>query len=322
MMVLGPKRILQAKRSALQCKLQFAHQPFEITFIRKLHYQKYIHRTSTMKKLKLSVRADCLRIQFEDALKFTADHGCEAIQPGYNPAMDSSQRRQYLQTVKSYGLAISAICAWGGEVDLGNMEGLKENIETGKRILEYTIDMECGIWQGHCGVMPHHREDPKWARFIDSFGQLCVHAEKLGARIAIETGPEPPEILLDMINDVASPALCVNYDPANLIIWPAFYAQKEKRPVSKEEIIVSYKPVEGVKTLGQRIIHTHAKDALVIAPNQPKEVPLGEGWIDWPKYIQNYRDIGFDGYFAIEREVGADPLGDTEKAIEFLQSLN
>jgi len=50
-------------------------------------------------------------------------------------------------------------------------------------------------------------------------------------------------------------------------------------------------------------------------------VPFGTGWIDWPKYVENLKSVGYDGYFAIEREVGADPVGDITRAIEFLQTL-
>ena len=80
--------------------------------------------------------------------------------------------------------------------------------------------------------------------------------------------------------------------------------------------------MEGVKVLGKHIIHTHAKDAWVNPEtNKRQEVPLGSGWIDWPQYVQNLKDVGYDGYFAIEREVGEDPVGDITRAIEYLKTL-
>jgi sugar phosphate isomerase/epimerase len=82
-----------------------------------------------------------------------------------------------------------------------------------------------------------------------------------------------------------------------------------------------YDPHEGVRVLGPYVVHTHAKDALVHDDGRAQEVPLGDGWIDWPRYVGLLREAGFDGYFAIEREVGADPVGDITKAVRFLQSL-
>jgi sugar phosphate isomerase/epimerase len=44
--------------------------------------------------------------------------------------------------------------------------------------------------------------------------------------------------------------------------------------------------------------------------------------VDWPRYIHLLREAGFDGYFAIEREVGDDPVGDITRAVEFLLGLS
>ena len=60
---------------------------------------------------------------------------------------------------------------------------------------------------------------------------------------------------------------------------------------------------------------------MVFPGDERKEVPLGDGWIDWPKYVGYLREVGFDGYFAIEREVGENPVEDISKAIEYLRTL-
>ena len=62
-------------------------------------------------------------------------------------------------------------------------------------------------------------------------------------------------------------------------------------------------------------------DAIVQEDGTPLEVPLGQGWVDWPVYVKNLRDAGYDGYYAVEREVGTDKLGDTMRAVEFLRGL-
>ena len=277
--------------------------------------------------VKIAIMVHNLKMDIYDGMSFAAELGCQGVHlacvRGFNPNdLDANGRKELVKFVKGLGLEISAICAWGGQVDLGNPENLDAHIEEGKRLLEYAADLECGIWQGHCGIMPHSKDNPKWARFVDSFGRLCEHGEKVGARLAIETGPEPPEILLDMIDEVGSPSLAVNYDPANLILWPAHYQMDETGTYDRAKAFAEYKPVEGVKVLGKHIIHTHAKDAWVNPEtNKRQEVPLGSGWIDWPQYVQNLKDVGYDGYFAIEREVGEDPVGDITRAIEYLKTL-
>ena len=41
----------------------------------------------------------------------------------------------------------------------------------------------------------------------------------------------------------------------------------------------------------------------------------------WAKDARLMREAGFNGYYAIEREVGADPVGDIRKAVGFLKTL-
>jgi sugar phosphate isomerase/epimerase len=50
-----------------------------------------------------------------------------------------------------------------------------------------------------------------------------------------------------------------------------------------------------------------------------KEVPLGEGHVDWPAYLDALARVGYRGFLTIEREVGDDPAGDIAKAIAFLR---
>ena len=121
---------------------------------------------------------------------------------------------------------------------------------------------------------------------------------------------------------MGSPGLRVNYDPANLILWPPILAVRAGVPYEKEKALKDFMPVEGVKVLGPYIVHTHAKDATVDEKGQAKEVPLGEGLIDWSRYVKLLHEYGFNGCFAIERETGKDPVGDIKKAVAFLRDLS
>ena len=115
----------------------------------------------------------------------------------------------------------------------------------------------------------------------------------------------------------------VNLDPANLVM------------------VTGDDPVVAVHNLKDYIVHTHAKDGRMIHYHDPEliydffageesvklamedcfiELPLGEGDVDWPNYIKALKDIGYDGYLTIEREVGADPAKDIAMAVDFLKA--
>lgn len=58
-------------------------------------------------------------------------------------------------------------------------------------------------------------------------------------------------------------------------------------------------------------------------PQRPgRELPLGEGDVNFEKYLNALRDIGYDGYLTIEREVGENPVADIEHAVKFLDTFN
>jgi L-ribulose-5-phosphate 3-epimerase len=235
--------------------------------------------------------------------------------------MDKAARKQLLEHIRSLGLEISAVSAWGGNVDLGEADKTEHDIAWARRILDMTIDLECNIWQAHVGIMPTDTSDPRWSVYLDSTGIISQYAESLGASLAIETGPEPPKVLKRLIEDIGSAGLRVNYDPANLILWPVRLFSERGEEYDRKKAWAEFEPLTGVKVLGEYIVHTHAKDALVKRDGTRKEVPLGSGWVDWPVYVQSLMDEGYEGYYAIERETGDDPVGDITRAVEFLKSI-
>lgn len=63
-----------------------------------------------------------------------------------------------------------------------------------------------------------------------------------------------------------------------------------------------------------------AVDERIAHTNQPKEVPLGQGDVNFPEYLAVLRAAGYDGYLTIERECGDDPLADVVEAVKFLKA--
>ena len=49
------------------------------------------------------------------------------------------------------------------------------------------------------------------------------------------------------------------------------------------------------------------------------EIPFGEGRVDIAAWIRALRDIGYQGFLTIEREVGENPERDIAQAVRFLR---
>jgi sugar phosphate isomerase/epimerase len=274
--------------------------------------------------MQISVMLNNLQLPFEEALDTVQSLGIPAVQVSISKDDDAEKRRQMMHAIAARGLKVSAICVDAG--DLGESEKADAIIEAVKPFLDIAAEIGNGICQTHVGIMPYTMRGPRWESFVRSCTVIAQHGEAVGACLAMETGPEPPRVMEALIREVGSTALRVNYDPANFIIWPAVlpkfpeYEEQTEAPgrtYDRDEAIREFEPVEGVRRLGEFIVHTHAKDAR--GEGGWGDVPLGEGWVDWPRYLRLLKESGYDGYLAIEREAGDDRVGEIRHAAEFLK---
>lgn len=233
----------------------------------------------------------------------------------------SAERKEILARIEGYGLEVSALIGWGGNVDLGEPEGREENIAWGKRLNEVAVDMAGGLWMAHAGICPDDETSETYRLFRDGLAEIAAHGESIGAKLALETGPEPPRVVRRLMEDVNSPSLRVNFDPANLLLWPPHVAKRHGVPFDYDRAMEDFHPVEGLKLLVPYVVHAHAKDSVLRPDGSCEEVALGTGMTDWPELHKVFTDYGYKGFYAIERECGEDAMGDVRNAVEFLRSL-
>ena len=198
--------------------------------------------------------------------------------------------------VQSHSLVISAVNgSFIGGYAVDKREDVEERVEKSKKIMDITVKLGCSIVQTHIGLIPEDETSEIWQTMTYALDKVGSYGEKVGCSLATETGPESPELMRRFLDSIKRETIKVNYDPANLVMK-------------------GFDHLGGVKELSSYIIHTHAKDG----KRNDGEVPLGEGDVNFAEYIKALREIGYDGFFVIEREVGEDPAGDIAKAKKFL----
>lgn len=193
-------------------------------------------------------------------------------------------------------------------------------IERSKRILDLACDLETDVVTTHIGVVPADVSHPRYAVMQEACRKLADIADSMDAHFAVETGPEPAKRLRAFLDSLGSRGVAVNFDPANLIM------------------VVGDDPAEATETLAPYIVHTHAKDGQQLYWREPEEIygvseaeiplspsfielPLGEGKVNFPRWLGALRKIGYRGFLTIEREVGEDPAADIKMAVDFLRKL-
>lgn len=254
--------------------------------------------------------------EFEHMLDKAAAIGVKAVQPwcvdekkwNIVCALDPdrcatpAQRAGVRKACEKRGLAISGFCAQlAGPKTFGGFgeedAGLEYRLEKTRRALRFAADAGSPIVTTHIGPIPHDRESSGYARFLKSVIAVMKAAEKCGAIFALETGQESATCLKQFIEDVGSPNLKVNYDPANMLEHGA---------------------VEGVRELRDYIVHTHAKDK---HPETGKPT-VGQGAVPWKDYLAALKETGYQGWYALEDESGdADVEQSVRTGKEFLEQF-
>jgi sugar phosphate isomerase/epimerase len=218
--------------------------------------------------------------------------------------MTATDRRELLKMVKDKGLRFSALCGDLGR-GFGNPELNPELIEKSKRILDLAKDLETDVVTTHIGVVPEDPTHPRYGIMQEACGELARYADSIGAHFAIETGPETSAMLKTFLDGLHSTGVAVNLDPANLVM------------------VTGDDPAKAVYNLKDYIVHTHAKDGVMLHRTNPeyiykvtpmpedlegirffREVPLGTGGVDFAAYLKALEDIGYRGFLTIERESG------------------
>ncbi len=272
----------------------------------------------------IGIITDCFRTDIRSSLEKAAALGADGVQiyavkGDISPEMSADKRRELRDMVASNGLVISALCGDLGSGGFSFRENNAEKVERSKRIVDLAKDLGVDIVTTHIGVVP---SDPANERFVimqQACGELAEYAASVGAHFAVETGPEPAETLRVFLDSINSSGLGVNLDPANL------------------KMVCDDDPVLAVYMLKDYIVHTHAKDGVMLYYKDPEiiyglkqetivtdssfaEVPLGTGSVDFPEYLKALENIGYKGFLTIEREVGDDPEKDIAAAVSFLKN--
>lgn len=278
---------------------------------------------------KIGVMVDSFRCGVKEGIEKAAKLGAAGIQV-YAVAgemdpdnLTAADRRRLLQFIKDRGLVVAAVCGDLGGHGFAVAEDNPVKIEKSKKIVDLARDLEATVVTTHIGVVPEENNDVRKV-MREACNELGSYAESMGATFAIETGPETCQRLKEFLDELDTTAVRVNYDPANLVM------------------VTGDDPVEGVRILGDYIVHTHAKDGIMKQQTDPKviydyfaeggiedlrlsdyflETPLGQGNVDFPAYLAALKEVGYDGFLTIEREVGEEPEKDIAEAVKFLQRL-
>ena len=283
-----------------------------------------------MNKFQIGIMANSLNLPFRESIETCARLGADGVQlyavsGEMSPDnMKEADRREKKKIIRDNGLCVSALCGDFGGHGFTRREENAWRIESSKRVLDLALELDCQVVTTHAGVIPEDDSSETYHILQEACGELGEYAKKAGGHFAIETGPEPAARLKRFLDSLGSNGMAVNLDPANLVM------------------VTGDDPVKAAETLAEYVVHTHAKDGIMLKQTDPKiiydffaeggigdlrlgdyflETPLGEGKVDFVSYLKTLDASGYNGFLTIEREAGPNPEKDIALAVAYLRKL-
>ncbi|MFD2257841.1 sugar phosphate isomerase/epimerase family protein [Luteolibacter algae] len=224
--------------------------------------------------------------------------------------LDVSAAEQFNRIISEKGWRISCMMLGFPQEDYSTLESIRktggiipdsewpENKLLAEKAIRKTAQLAVRYLSFHAGFIDH-TDAEDYRIFSQRMRQLADSARAAGVTLLLETGQESAENLKQFLTDLNHPAVAVNFDPANMILY------------GKGD------PIEAIHILAPWIKHVHIKDAILSAvPGRwGEEVPWGKGDIDTDAFFHALEKIGYTGAVAIEREAGENREQDMIDAI-------
>jgi L-ribulose-5-phosphate 3-epimerase len=254
----------------------------------------------------------------EAAIKRVHDLGFPTCQLAIGAVDDDAAVTELRSALAKYAVeATSAIAGGPGPevydfykgpltIGLAPREYREARIARIKRVSDFAKKAGIGGVQTHCGFLPEDPNQPLYTETVNAIRTVAQYCKDNGQTFRCETGQETPITLVRAIKDVGLDNVGVNFDVANLILYG------------------KANPVDAVELLGPYIMGIHAKDGLY--PTDPKqlgrEVPIGQGKVNFPVLIGLLKKAGYQNPLTIEREIeGAKQTEDILASKAYLEKL-
>ena len=245
-----------------------------------------------------------------DSLRQQTNLNC--IHLALSPAL-AEDGQNYVEQVQKQNWKITATMVDFPQEDYSSLEAIKatggivpdRNWQDNKKRVFDAVDItaELGVkyLSLHFGFLDIS-DDESVGEFTERTKILADKAAQKNVQLLMETGQESAHHLRDFLEKINHPALAVNFDPANMILYD------------------KGNPIEAVEILDKWIKHVHIKDAIrtQIPGTWGTEVPWGDGQVGSDDFLKPLDRADFDGSLAVEREAGARRFEDIELAVRRL----
>jgi sugar phosphate isomerase/epimerase len=257
--------------------------------------------------LRIGIQTRSLRQPLRQALQTASRLGADGVEidarselpPGELSQTGIRQFRKLLADLRLGVSAVSFITRRGYD----NPQELDRRILATQSAMKFAQLLGANVVINRAGRVADEENDPGFAALVDVLSGLGAYGDRVGARLALQTGSKSGEQLAQLLAALPDQTVGVDLHPSGLIHH-------------------GHNPAEAVATLGRHVLHVHACDAVRdLARGQVIDVEIGRGAADLPALLGQLEEFSYRGWVTIERQNASDPVGEIGNAVAFLRSL-
>lgn len=265
-----------------------------------------------MPELKIGIGLRSLRQPFKKALHTAASLGAQGIEIDARNELRASElsdtgRRQLRKLLDDLNLRVAAIrfpTLRGYDV----LQDLDRRIDATKEAMRLAYSLGAKVVINAVGYIPDDADHPAYDQLQVSLGDLAAYGQHVGAVLACETGSEPCERLVHLLESLSEQAIGIAFNPGNLVVNDCYSEQ-------------------AINVCASRTLVVTARDAVRdLARGRGLEVQLGRGSVDFPQILGTLEEQHYAGWYIVDRNTtdggrGEDPLSDLSNAVRYLKAL-
>lgn len=260
-----------------------------------------------MLQIKTGITLASLKLPFAKALEYAARMGADAVEiDARNQLRPSELTRTAVRHIRKklddLNLKVAAV-SFQTRRGYSDFDGIDRRVDATRAALRMAYQLGANVVVNQIGRIPPADEENPRNLLLTTLTDLGRAGQKEGAFLAARTGAEPAQVLADLIEELPTGSIAVDFDPGNLIIH-------------------GFNALDAVRILGRHVLHVHARDGVQdLAQGRGLEVPLGRGSADFPNLLGVLEEHQYRGYFTVQRDQAENPIPEIAQAIEFLRNI-
>lgn len=258
-----------------------------------------------MQQFQLAVATRCFRQPLITSIGAAAAMNVQGVQFDLRNELRPSElsdtgRRDLSHRISEYGLKIAS-SSFPLNHPLYEPVKIDVRIAAIREALSFAYTIKSNPLCLRIGKIPDEESSKVRKLLIEALNDLARHAGHVGAVLAIAPTNDSAEDLRDLIDQVKSGPIGVDFDPAH-------YAMTGRSVT------------DALKLLHSHVVHVQLRDgAQGIEGGQ--ETVVGRGNVDWIEVIALLGEMNYRGWLTAIRNEGDDRVLETSRGIKFIQKL-